>query len=250
VYRFLAQEEGRILPQVKAENLYALPICSISFVTSKDESSKLVEKFEDHYRIYIKTGNRDIIFYFIESRLTKEHSPDKKLVRKHNDTPININRQIKENFLCDQSDVVHDILAFLAEQMIEMNKEKKKETKGFLEWLESQLKVQPDKEVNTGVEALTGKTHIKNYLGDYQKGEKHLFFEDFWKILEKNKNRIQANLKSREIFETVKTEYEKSLSTLLPIKEKLRKTDWLIDQIVYKLYGLTEEEIKLVEGVL
>jgi type II restriction/modification system DNA methylase subunit YeeA len=31
------------------------------------------------------------------------------------------------------------------------------------------------------------------------------------------------------------------------LKEKLRKTDWLIDQIVYKLYGLTEEEIKIVE---
>jgi hypothetical protein len=36
----------------------------------------------------------------------------------------------------------------------------------------------------------------------------------------------------------------------LPFKEKLQKTDWLIDQIVYKLYGLTEEEIKLVEEVL
>jgi hypothetical protein len=31
-------------------------------------------------------------------------------------------------------------------------------------------------------------------------------------------------------------------------KEKFRKTDWLIDQIVYKLYGLTEEEIRIVEG--
>jgi len=32
------------------------------------------------------------------------------------------------------------------------------------------------------------------------------------------------------------------------LKEKLSKTHWLIDQIVYKLYGLTEEEIKIVEG--
>jgi len=34
---------------------------------------------------------------------------------------------------------------------------------------------------------------------------------------------------------------------LLPFKEKLRKTDWFIDQIVYKLYGLNEGEIKTVE---
>ncbi|MCD6255191.1 MAG: hypothetical protein J7J44_02840 [Deltaproteobacteria bacterium] len=38
------------------------------------------------------------------------------------------------------------------------------------------------------------------------------------------------------------------ISTLLPIKEKLRRTDWLIDQIVYKLYGLTKEEIKILNN--
>lgn len=149
--------------------------------------------------------------------------------------------------LWEQSDVVHDVLPFLAEQMIELNKEKQKEIKGFLKWLESQLKIQPDKEGNSGIDALNGKTQIKNYLGDYQKGEGHLPFEDLWKILEKNKARIQANLKSRELYENIRSEYEKSLSKLLPLKEKLRKTDWLIDQIVYKLYALTEEEIKIVE---
>ena len=30
--------------------------------------------------------------------------------------------------------------------------------------------------------------------------------------------------------------------------ERIARTDWLIDQIVYKLYGLTEEEIAIVEG--
>lgn len=33
-----------------------------------------------------------------------------------------------------------------------------------------------------------------------------------------------------------------------PIKEKLEKTDTLIDQTVYKLYGLAEDEIALIEG--
>ena len=40
----------------------------------------------------------------------------------------------------------------------------------------------------------------------------------------------------------------KSFSKLLSLEEKPRKTDWLIDQIVYKLYELTDEEIKIVEG--
>lgn len=36
----------------------------------------------------------------------------------------------------EKSDVVHDVLAFLAEQLIEMNKTKQAEIKGFLSWLE------------------------------------------------------------------------------------------------------------------
>ena len=153
---------------------------------------------------------------------------------------------LKQN--TEQSDVVHDILAFLSERMIEMNEEKQKENKGFIKWLESQLRIEPDVKKNTGIEAVTGKTQIRNFLGDYQKGKEHLPFEDFWRILEKNRARVQANLKSRELYEATRSEYEKSLSRLLPLKEKLSKTDQLIDQIVYRLYGLTDEEIKIAEG--
>jgi len=35
---------------------------------------------------------------------------------------------------------------------------------------------------------------------------------------------------------------------VLPLKAQLGKTDRLIDQVVYRLYGLTEEEIGVVEG--
>ncbi len=248
LYRLIAQEEGRILPQVKAENLYALPIRHVSFVTPEESKKKLTDEAKDYYESYLKTGKPDTFLYFIDSRLMKEHKPDLELVKKHNATPLYKNWKIPEGALWEQSDVVHDILAYLAEQMIEMSKEKQKEINGFLKWLESQLRIQSDTEGNVGFEALTGKTQIKNYLGDYQKGEEHFLFEDFWKILEKNKARIQANLKSRELYETIRSEYEKSLSKLLPLKEKLQKTDWLIDQIVYKLYGLNDEEIKIVEG--
>jgi hypothetical protein len=33
-----------------------------------------------------------------------------------------------------------------------------------------------------------------------------------------------------------------------PLRERIRQTDDLIDAIVYRLYGLTEEEILIVEG--
>jgi hypothetical protein len=42
-------------------------------------------------------------------------------------------------------------------------------------------------------------------------------------------------------------EYESSLAKLLPIKARLAATDMLISQIVYALYGLSDDEIKVVE---
>jgi hypothetical protein len=38
------------------------------------------------------------------------------------------------------------------------------------------------------------------------------------------------------------------MGKLLPLRERIRKTDELIDATVYRLYGLTQEEIGIVEG--
>ena len=62
-----------------------------------------------------------------------------------------------DNFIASQekSDVVHDLLAFLAKKMLEMNKQKQTEIKGFLGWLESYL--------GAKVEDLTPKTKLQGY---------------------------------------------------------------------------------------
>ncbi len=243
----IVPEERKTFAEVKIVNIRKIPIRQISFVTPKSELVKLIKEARNNFKKYLETKNSKAFLLFIESRLIKKYKPDPELVKKHNADPLNKDFLIPKGVLWDQSDVAHDFLAFLAGQMIKMNKEKQKEINSFLKWLESQLKIRSDNNDNTGIEGLTRKGMIKNYLGDYQKGESHLSFEEIWRILEKNKRRIQANLKSRELFDTIKIEHEKSLSKLLPIKEKLRKTDWIIDKIVYKLYGLTDEEIKLVE---
>ncbi len=46
----------------------------------------------------------------------------------------------------------------------------------------------------------------------------------------------------------LRRQYEDSLRVVLPLKEQLGRTDRLIDQVVYRLYGLTQEEIEVVEG--
>ncbi|MBM2816660.1 MAG: methylase [Ignavibacteria bacterium] len=71
-----------------------------------------------------------------------------------------------------------------------------------------------------------------------------LSFEDFLKELEKAKVKLTATQKFdlNPLFEREKTK-------ALEIKLIIDKTDKEIDKMVYEIYGLTEEEIKIVEGV-
>ena len=112
--------------------------------------------------------------------------------------------------------------------------------KRFLAWLEGLLKV--------SVEDLTGRSKLKNYLGDYQKSETELTFNDLEDILYKNKGKLGISLSDARLMAKLRDEYEKSLAVLRPLKESLAWTDGVIDQVVYRLYGLTEDEVKVVEG--
>lgn len=53
---------------------------------------------------------------------------------------------------------------------------------------------------------------------------------------------------SGRILQELKSETQNALSELCLLQERIRSTDGLIDDIVYRLHGLTEEEIRIVEG--
>ena len=72
-----------------------------------------------------------------------------------------------------------------------------------------------------------------------------LSFADFLKELSKKK--INLGLKDRENWESYFEERKKELEKL---KEEIDETDKEIDKMVYKLYGLNEKEIGVVEGDL
>ncbi|MFN9061079.1 MAG: hypothetical protein ACK5WL_13975, partial [Pseudanabaena sp.] len=120
------------------------------------------------------------------------------------------------------------------------NKQKQAEIKSFLKWLE--------RFIGCEIDTLTNKSKIQNYLGDYYKNESSLSFDDLIEVLKKNKKKIKIDPVARKEQQALEKEYQDSLNTLLPIKEQLTNCDKLIDAIVYRLYGLTEEEIEIVEG--
>ena len=186
-----------------------LPIRRISFTTPAPERARLGAELQQLYA----EGKRAEILAQVEACLPKDAAG---------------------NFIAERerSDVVHDLLAFLAERMLEMNKQKQTEVKGFLGWLESYL--------GAKVEDLTPKTKLQSYYEhDY---------ESFLAVLKKNRKKLAVDPARREPAETLRAEFEGSMGKLLPLRERIRQTDELIDAVVYRLYGLTEEEIGIVEG--
>jgi len=139
-----------------------------------------------------------------------------------------IPKDINYNFIPKKEcpELVHDFLAFFAEQIIKLNEQKKKEIKSFINWLEFKIK--------TKIEDLKGKTIIKEYYR-YELGELITRLEN---------NNVIVTRGFQKLFEN---EFNKSLKKIKPLIQITNSTDNLIDQIIYKLYYLTEEEIKIVE---
>lgn len=113
---------------VNAYEIDGLPFLRISFTTPPEERTYLVEEGKRMYQDYLSTGSSDDLSEFVSDNLAQ--SPER-------------------------SDVVHDLLAFLAQQMMEMNQQKGAEVKGFLTYLE--------RYIGASVDDLSNRTKIKAY---------------------------------------------------------------------------------------
>ena len=122
--------------------------------------------------------------------------------------------------------MIHDLLAFLAEQMMALNKDKRTTAKQFLTDLKDFHGIEP--------RTLTPKTKL----------------DEFWKL---QAGEVFAHLRANKLRlkeadeEKLRKRFLDSQKMLGPLEAKIVFTDRLIDQIVYRLYGLTEAEIKIVE---
>jgi len=195
------------------------PIRRINFTTPKAERQQLVEQSKSLYEEYLQTKDWGSVKSFIAQLLPQKQDGIPDMER-------------------ERSDVVHDLLAFQAEEMTRLHKEKQAEIKGFLGWLEGYLGI--------GIEDLRNKTKVKEYW------RTEVGWDGFLGALQQNKNAIQSakgiDVTRREPQENIWGEFDTSIAKLRPLLERIELTDKLIDQIIYKLYGLTPEEIEIVEG--
>jgi len=130
----------------------------------------------------------------------------------------------------EHSVIVHDILAILAKDIVSLNQVIHEESNGFLHWLE--------RTIGMKINDLSNKTTIGLYY--------NYSFNDIITALKCNK--VQINIGSRAVQDNIEQEYNDSIQKINPLMDQLCFKDHLIDQIVYKLYGLTDDDISIVEG--
>jgi Alw26I/Eco31I/Esp3I family type II restriction m6 adenine DNA methyltransferase len=197
---------------VNSYEVDSLPLRPFKLATSEIERKQLLGKAKKLYQEYLDNQKRDKILAFVAERLPAKEDgmPD----MEH-----------------EQSDVVHDLLAFLAKGMTILNEEKQSKIKHFLTWLEKEI-------IKGSVEDQKNKTKIRNF----HEGS----LEELMDVLKKNK--VIPDPCSSSTWDTISDEFSAAMNMLGPLKTRITMTDRLIDQIVYKLYGLADEEIAIVEG--
>lgn len=211
VFSFISPKIQGGFFRYKKQYIEPLPIRRISFTTPEFERHRRAEELKVLYH----AGRVGEVLDRVEECLPKNE----------------VGEFVAED---EMSDVVHDLLAHLAEEMIRMNKEKLNEIKKFLGWLENDM--------GAKVEDLTNKTKIQAYY--------EIEFPEFLAVLNKNKKKIQVDYSRYDPNSRLLEAFNTSLSRLKPLIAKIEETDRLIDQVVYKLYGLTDEEIKMVEDAI
>jgi hypothetical protein len=206
-------------PQLTLDGLRNLPIRSIEFTTPAETRQRMLNEAIALYEQYLTGQNHDSLLKFSQDCL-----------------------------VTGQSDVVHDLLAHLAEQMMSQNQVKQRITKAF--WLDLEgLTEQTIFEIlcNKGKweQTLAKQAACAPYVSADSRATRTLdeslawseeAFKCFLKLLQP---------KIKHLSQLVDIYHDHSLS-YQQCSQRLEQTDRLIERLVYQLYELTEAEIAIV----
>jgi hypothetical protein len=190
---------------VKRDYLYKIPIAAIDFTTPVAKRVTQLEKAKALYEKSLAAGELQHALHFIEAELQAR-----------------------------RTDVLHDLIAFLAERMMATNQQKRTTAKQFVTDLKDFHSID--------IHELSPKTKLDEFW--------RLEAADVFTHLRKNiKVLARQNARLTEtIEENIRSRFSKAREKLLRLEAEIVITDRMIDQIVYRLYGLTTEESKIVEG--
>lgn len=201
----------------------AFPIRRISFTTSASERAQLVAQITHAYEVGARENETRAVLQLAAQCL--QHSPE-------------------------QSDVVHDVLAHLARQMIDLNKQKQNVTRAFwddLEGVTDAAVFKPLQKAKQEASLLKTSDALQPFLRADSHAARTLDESLAW-----NADAFKAFVKAltpkiKNLSDLVRV-YHKHHARYADLAARLQFTDALIDEIVYQLYGLTPSEIKVVQS--
>lgn len=222
---FFLQQTGTNLRggyfRMKTAYLNPFPIPHIDVTTPAGEREQLVAQSQMLYQ----SGETEALLAFSQARLDVEPA---------------------------QSDVVHDLLAYLAGQMIDLNRQKQQNTENF--WLDLEGVTDIDtfpklRHKGKWESTLWKQTSCRPYVSSDSRATRNLAeslawdeaaYKAFIKLLAGN---ITGMSKVVQLYRQHGPAYRQ-------VEQTLATTDRLIDRLVYQLYGLMAEEIAIVEGTM
>jgi hypothetical protein len=231
--------------EIRLSNVRQLPIRRIEFTTPADERERLAAAGIAEATEWIEAAEgRSVesasfsafsdssLGRWLDARLTAEPKPGGETAG-------------------PQSDVVHDLLAHLAERMIEMHEQKQERVEAF--WLDLEGVTDPDTFEDLREHGKWGRSlwraseDCRPFVGEESRSTRHLdeslgWNEDCFKVFVKALAGRVSNLSD------VVGVYRRHHPPYRQLVQRIEATDRLIDQIVYRLYGLSDEEIAVVEG--
>ncbi len=92
------------------------------------------------------------------------------------------------------------------------------------------------------VENLSNKTKVFAYY--------EIEFPELLAVLKRNKGKLRVDPSRRAFMEDLGREHSGSMEKLGPLLLRIGEIDRLIDSIVYRLYGLSADEVEIVERSL
>jgi len=264
-YRLMIPIKGRTFPEIRIYDFNRLPIRRVFFTTPQAERERQVAELKSFY----ENGDYNSILTRIGELLPKDADGNFLAFARS----ISVKDAIAKGYMTEQdaedsalkednpsgydesgnplekSDVVHDFLAFLAEQMTEMNKYKREQIKRFWVDLEGITDADTFAKLQKGKQekSLAQKKPLRQFVNPESASNKRLedalewteeAFKEFVKIL-------AGRTPNLSDFLDLYRKYAPAVQTFV---HRIQATDELIDRIVYFLYGLTEEEIVMVGG--
>jgi type I restriction-modification system DNA methylase subunit len=208
-----------------------LPIRRIPFVTPPAVRKELLREGLEISMEVAQKGDAAKLNAWLAPVLSSVHRPDARLVRRYASGPEWSQWVGQGENGWERADVLHDLLAALSLRMTQLYGQMRKERNDFLRWLLG----------------IFGRELLRVRLPEQMSKYENLHSGEFLEILKTHRFLPQSATRSRHLADQIIPEFERSREQVRLLMAEFEGIHHVIDDIVYKLYGMSEDDIRAIE---